>query len=270
MDTLPPRPERLTLDALIDAALAAGAEIMAVYAGDFAVIEKPDATPVTEADLRAEAVILARLEAIAPGVPVVAEEAAAAGIVPEIADRFFLVDPLDGSKEFIARNGEFTVNIALVEHGVPVAGVVYAPALGTIWWGEAGRGAFAATTAGGGMSAPRAIACGPCAPDGMRVVGSRSHAGSAEADYLKTIPVAAVVTAGSSLKFCLLAEGRADLYPRFGRTMEWDTAAGDAILRAAGGTVETLDSRPLAYGKRNQQGETDFANPHFIARAGRG
>ena len=270
MDTLPPRPESLTIDALLDAALAAGREIMSVYAGDFSVVEKPDATPVTEADLRAEAVILARLAKLAPGIPVVAEEAAAAGEVPEVAGRFFLVDPLDGSREFIARNGEFTVNIALVEHGVPTLGVVHAPALGTIWWGETGKGAFAATVTDGELSEPRAIACGPCGPEGMRVVGSRSHAAPAEADYLKTIPVAALVAAGSSLKFCLLAEGRADLYPRFGRTMEWDTAAGDAILRAAGGTVETLDSQPLAYGKRNRPGEADFANPHFIARAGRG
>src|SRR5690606_911348 len=169
--------------------------------------------------------------------------------------------------EFIARNGEFTVNIALVEHGAPVLGVVYAPALGAIWWGEAGSGAFAAAVSDGVLSALRAIACVPYGPDGIRVVGSRSHSAPAEADYLSTIPVATVVTAGSSLKFCLLAEGRADLYPRFGRTMEWDTAAGDAILRAAGGMVETLDAEPLAYGKRNRPDEADFANPHFIARS---
>ncbi|WP_404406100.1 3'(2'),5'-bisphosphate nucleotidase CysQ [Pelagibacterium halotolerans] len=256
------RPE---IDAIIELAIKAGAEILRIYGEDFAVTLKDDASPVTEADLRAEAIILEGLGAIAPGIPVVAEESVAAGRVPESAERFFLVDPLDGSKEFVSRNGEFTVNIALVERGIPVLGVVYAPALGQIWWGSEGGGAFHAAVANGTVTDARKIACQPCGENGLRVVGSRSHATPELDTYLKTIPVTDFVSVGSSLKFCLVAEGRADLYPRFGRTMEWDTAAGDAILRAAGGRVRTLSDEPLVYGKRDQADETDFANPFFIA-----
>ncbi|MCD7059162.1 3'(2'),5'-bisphosphate nucleotidase CysQ [Pelagibacterium xiamenense] len=252
-------------NALIGLAIEAGAEILKVYGGDFTVAIKDDSSPVTEADVRAEAIILAGLSTIAPDVPVVAEESVSAGRVPEHADAFFLVDPLDGSKEFISRNGEFTVNIALIENGVPVFGVVYAPALGHIWWGGEGEGAFHATVVDGVATGAAKIACQPCGTSGFRVVGSRSH-GTPELDtYLKTVEVADFVSVGSSLKFCLLAEGRADLYPRFGRTMEWDTAAGDAVLRAAGGRVRTLGDEPLVYGKRDQADDTDFANPFFIA-----
>ena len=209
--------------------------------------------------------ILHGLERFAPDIPVVAEEAVADGAVPQTGERFFLVDPLDGSKEFISRNGEFTVNIALIEHGAPVMGVVYAPALGRIWWGTVGTGAYAATVRDNALHDPKPVACMPCAGKGMRVVASRSHASPQLDNYLKDIDVADYVPAGSSLKFCLLAEGSADLYPRMGRTMEWDTAAGDAILRAAGGHVATLDDVPLSYGKRNQPDDTDFANPPFVA-----
>lgn len=257
------------IDALIALALAAGREIMAVYAGAFAVATKPDASPVTEADLRAEAVILAGLARLAPDIPVVAEESVAQGRIPATGDRFFLVDPLDGSREFIARNDEFTVNIALIENGAPALGIVYAPALGALWWGQAGQGASSAVVEDFAISTRRPIACAVENGAGFRVVGSRSHQAPGEMEWLATLAVASRQTAGSSLKFCLLADGRADLYPRFGRTMEWDTAAGDAILRAAGGMVETLDARPLTYGKRGRPDQADFANPHFIARAQR-
>lgn len=244
--------------------LKAGAEIMRIYAGDIAVARKDDASPVTEADAAAEAIILAGLREMAPDIPIVAEEEAAAGRIPDTARRFFLVDPLDGTKEFISKNGEFTVNIALIEDGVPVQGAVYAPALGRLYWNDA----FGAHVAGVKDDIPglaRPIHVRPVPPEGVTAVGSRSHGGAETDAYLRAFTVAGFEPAGSSLKFCLVAEGRADLYPRMGRTMEWDTAAGDAVLRAAGGRVETLDGGALTYGKRNQPGESDFANPWFVA-----
>ncbi len=218
----------------------------------------------TLADTEAERIILDGLGALAPDVPVVAEESVAAGLVPEIGGRFFLVDPLDGSKEFISRNGEFTVNIALIENGVPVMGVVSAPALGRIWWGSAAGGSFAGRIADGAVVDVSPIRIRQAGGD-LCAVGSRSH-GSGEGDErLARFAISEFKAIGSSLKFCLLAEGEADIYPRFGRTMEWDTAAGDAILRAAGGRVDRLDGTPLCYGKRNQASDSDFANPFFIA-----
>ena len=243
--------------------LKAGAEIMRVYAGDITVTTKGDASPVTEADQRAERIILEDLNILAPDIPVVAEEEAAAGRLPEIGNRFFLVDPLDGTKEFISKNGEFTVNIALVEDGVPIYGAVFAPALGRLFWGGA-NAAFAADVRDGEIVnvTPIRVRATPVA--GLTAIGSRSHGGDATQDYLKAFSVAEFVAAGSSLKFCRLAEGAADIYPRMGRTMEWDTGAGDAILRAAGGRVETLNGQPLRYGKRVQT-DAPFANPHFVA-----
>ena len=245
--------------------LAAGAEIMRIYATDFAVANKGDQSPVTEADQRAEAIILAGLAKIAPDIPIVAEEEAAAGRVPETARRFFLVDPLDGTKEFISKNGEFTVNIALIEDGEPIRGAVYAPALGKLYWGARGEGAYMAKVENEVMGPSQPIRVRLPAPEGLSAVGSRSHGGAETQAYLEAFKVHDFVSAGSSLKFCLIAEGAADIYPRMGRTMEWDTAAGDAVLRAAGGRVETLDRSALTYGKRNQQDDSDFANPHFIA-----
>ncbi|WP_181705705.1 3'(2'),5'-bisphosphate nucleotidase CysQ [Chthonobacter rhizosphaerae] len=255
----------IQLEALADLAIKAGAVILDIYSGDFAVATKADASPVTEADQRAEAVILEGLRRIAPGIPVIAEEESAAGRQAEIADRFILVDPLDGTREFVSRNGEFTVNIALVEGGAPVAGVVYAPALGRLYVGAKGEGAFAATVTGGVRSSFEPIAVRPRPAAGLTAIGSRSHGSPETATFLAPLPVAEFVSTGSSLKFCLVAEGKADLYPRHGRTMEWDTAAGDAVLRAAGGAVVTFDGRPLAYGKRRQAGDVDFANPYFLA-----
>jgi len=239
----------------------AGAAVMAVYASDFSVRGKSDASPVTAADEQAEAIILAGLARLAPGIPVVAEEAAAAGHVPDIAGgTFFLVDPLDGTREFVSRNGEFTVNIALIARGAPVLGVVFAPAVGgaagRLFAGAVGHGAWVEDAQG-----RRPIACRAEPAEGLTVVASRSHGDAAALDaFLAGRRVARLANAGSSLKLCLIAEGAADLYPRHGRTMEWDIAAGHAVLAAAGGQVWTIDDgAPLGYGKPG------FENPHFVA-----
>ncbi|AYH45194.1 3'(2'),5'-bisphosphate nucleotidase CysQ [Azoarcus sp. DN11] len=243
------------LEHLLPIARQAGEVVMSVYATDFSVRGKEDASPVTEADERAEAVILAGLAALAPDIPVVAEEAVAAGHVPAIGERFWLVDPLDGTKEFINRNGEFTVNIALVENGQPLLGVVLAPALGKLFAGLVGTGAFVEDGQG-----RRAIRCRVPPSEGLTVVASRSHGDAAALDaFLAGRTVARLANAGSSLKLCLIAAGDADLYPRLGRTMEWDIAAGHAVLAAAGGRVMELNGGPLAYGKPG------FENPHFAA-----
>ena len=237
----------------------AGRVVMAVYEGDFEVRGKSDASPVTAADERAEALIVPALQALAPGVPVVAEEAVAAGRVPVVGDRFWLVDPLDGTREFVNRNGEFTVNVALIENGAPVLGVVLAPAVGRLFAGVVGQGAWAVDRAVGGQRRP--IQCRQVPDEGLTVVASRSHGDAAALDaFLVGRRVARLAQAGSSLKLCLLAAGEADLYPRFGRTMEWDIAAGHAVLAAAGGAVTDLAGAPLRYGKPG------FENPHFVAR----
>lgn len=247
------------LEPVIGIARRAGDLVMEVYASDFSVRGKEDASPVTEADERAEHLIVPALQALSPDVPIVAEEAVAAGRVPTVGERFWLVDPLDGTKEFISRNGEFTVNIALVENGVPVLGVVLAPALGRLFAGVRGQGAFVEE---GGQR--RAIECRSVPAEGLTVVASRSHGDAAALDaFLGGRKVAALKNAGSSLKLCLVAAGEADLYPRLGRTMEWDIAAGHAVLLAAGGSVSRLQGGPLTYGKPG------FDNPHFVA-AGRG
>ncbi len=251
------------MQSLIDLAVLAGEEIMAIYATDFSAKAKGDLTPVTEADEAAEKIILAGLAKIGGGVPVISEEAASAGNVPEVADKFFLVDPLDGTKEFISRNGEFTVNIALVENGVPTAGVVHAPALKRIFWGEKGRGAAQGRTEEDTANPWQKLGVRALPADGAIVVASRSHRDAATEDYLKKVKVKSLCSAGSSLKFCLVAAAEADLYPRFGRTMEWDTAAGHAVLLAAGGKVVTVDGPELTYGKRVR----GYDNPGFIASA---
>ena len=243
------------LDELAVIARVAGDAILEVYRSDFQARTKDDASPVTEADERAEALIVPALERLTPGVPVVAEEAVAAGRVPVVDAEFWLVDPLDGTKEFIGRNGEITVNIALVRHGVPVAGVVFAPALDRLFAGAAGGHAWVEQS---GVRRPLQVR--PVPDAGLTVVGSRSHADATALEgYLAGRCVAQVRAAGSSLKFCLVAAGEADLYPRFGRTMEWDIAAGHAVLAAAGGCVEGLDGAPMRYGKPG------FENPHFVA-----
>ncbi|WP_164962167.1 3'(2'),5'-bisphosphate nucleotidase CysQ [Rubrivivax sp. JA1026] len=254
--------ERVAAPGLLDEVSAiarrAGALIMQIYATDFSVRGKDDASPVTEADERAEKLIVPALHALASEVPVVAEEAVAAGSVPEVGDWFWLVDPLDGTKEFISRNGEFTVNIALVHRGEPVLGVVFAPALDRLFAGARGQGARVEEA-----GVVRAIRCREVPADGLTVVASRSHGDAAALDaFLAGRKVAALANAGSSLKLCLVAAGEADLYPRLGRTMEWDIAAGHAVLAAAGGRVDTVAGAPLRYGKPG------FDNPHFVASAG--
>jgi 3'(2'), 5'-bisphosphate nucleotidase len=239
--------------------VAAGEVIMHVYQTAFDVAGKSDGSPVTEADARAEALILDGLRRLTPDIPVVAEESVAAGDIPHTGSEFWLVDPLDGTREFISRNGEFTVNIALVREGVPVLGVVYAPAIGVLYEGAAGLGA---TRTAGGLRQPVCVRQPPAA--GLTVVASRSHGDMDEiARFLGGRSVASLIQVGSSLKLCRVAEGAADLYPRLGRTMEWDIAAGQAVLEAAGGSVTTLDGTPLRYGKPG------FENPHFVASGAR-
>lgn len=244
------------LEQVIDISRAAGEQVLQVYRSDFEVRGKEDASPVTEADERAEALILAALAQCAPGVPVISEEAAAAGYIPEVGQRFWLVDPLDGTREFINRNGEFTVNVALIEGGEPVLGVVLAPALGRLFAGARGCGAFIEEA-----GARQPIECREVSPEGLDVVASRSHGDAQALDvFLAGRKVRSLKSAGSSLKICLVAAGEADLYPRLGRTMEWDIAAGHAVLLAAGGQLLTLQDEPLRYGKLG------LDNPHFYAR----
>ncbi len=244
------------LHEIISIALGAGDIIMDIYGGPVEVKTKDDSSPVTQADEAAEKYILAALAELTPDIPVVAEEQAATGTMPDISRGvFWLVDPLDGTKEFISRNGEFTVNIALVMNGNPVLGVVHAPAIGRTFYGAEDEGAFCLE----GDEA-RVITARPPPTDGVVVVTSRSHGAGEELDaFLGNLNVASTSPAGSSLKFCLVAAGEADVYPRFGRTMEWDTAAGQAVLMAAGGRVETAAGDPLLYGKEGVE------NPHFIA-----
>ncbi len=250
------------LPILIDAALAAGAEIERIYCEGCEVIEKEDGSPVTIADRHAEAIILEHLARAFPDIPVLAEEEAAAGRIPELGNLFFCVDPLDGTRGFVQRNGEFTVNIGLIENGAPIAGVIYAPDPKLLYYGAVGEGAFRVRD--GGDAEP--IRPRPRPAPGLTAVGSRSHADHGTGEKSAHLGIADFVASSSSLKFCLVAEGAADLYPRHGTTAEWDTAAGQAILEAAGGRVMALDEEgretgPLTYGKADRR----FLNPHFIA-----
>jgi 3'(2'), 5'-bisphosphate nucleotidase len=243
------------LEQLLPVVRRAGAMIMDIYRTDFEVRGKEDASPVTEADERAEALILPALATLTPEIPVIAEEAVAAGRIPVIGERFWLVDPLDGTREFISRNGEFTVNIGLIEHGEPVLGVVFAPALDRLFAGAVGAAAFSEEN-----GSRRAISVREPPAEGLTVVASRSHGDPAALEsFLQGRHVAQLRNAGSSLKICLVAAGEADVYPRLGRTMEWDIAAGHAVLAAAGGRMTRVDGEPLTYGKQA------FANPHFVA-----
>ncbi len=256
------------MDELRSLSLRAGHSIMGHYETDVVVNHKEDHSPVTAADNDAEAIILAGLAKAVPHIPVVSEEQHAAGYRTEIGTLFFLVDPLDGTKEFLNKNGEFTVNIALIEHGVPIAGVVYAPAKARMFYGIAGQGAYEqsiAPSVGGDIhagSAPQRISARMPASDGLVIIASRTHRDQKTDEYLNMYSVKEFLAAGSSLKFCLVAAGEADLYPRHGRTMEWDTAAGHAVLAAAGGSVTLLDGTPLLYGKT----ERGMDNPFFVAR----
>ena len=243
------------LDTVCRIAVVAGEAILKVYAQEFDVRHKTDKTPVTEADLAAERIIVERLLAAFPDIPCVAEELCEAEGTPPSCDRFWAIDPLDGTREFVARNGEFAVLIALVEEGRPVLGVVHGPAVG-LTYAACGPGTATRQRHGG---APEPIhARSP--EGGLVVIHSRSHENSRRlAEFLVDYPVRERKSYGSALKFGVIAAGEADLYPRFGTTMEWDTAAGQAILEAAGGRVETLAGVPLAYGKPG------FKNDGFLA-----
>jgi 3'(2'), 5'-bisphosphate nucleotidase len=240
-----------------DIAIAAGEVIMEIYDSDFAVDRKGDQSPVTEADRQAEAVILAALRELAPDIPAIAEEEVSAGRVPDISGgTFWLIDPLDGTREFISRNGEFTVNIALIRDSRPVLGVVHLPATGETYW-TAARDVAMRRRPG---EADQTIAVRNASAGGLTVMVSRSHSSPETDAFLRDYEIAERLDAGSSLKFCRVAEGAADLYPRLGRTMEWGIAAGHAVLAAAGGSVTLLDGAPMTYGKPG------FDNPHFVAR----
>jgi 3'(2'), 5'-bisphosphate nucleotidase len=226
---------------------------------------KGDTSPVTEADERVEAYLLRELETALPGVPFLAEESAARGKTLDAGDAFLLIDPIDGTREFLARSADFTINVALAEKGAPRVGAVYAPAQSRVWF--AGAHGYEAQAAPGGALPPsqdwRALRARPRPTEGLVALISKSHLDDETKAFLAKQPIARSVPVGSSLKFCLLANGEADVYPRFGPTMEWDTAAGDAVLRAAGGATLDPDGAPLRYGKR----AADYRNGPFIAWA---
>ncbi|NVK35116.1 MAG: 3'(2'),5'-bisphosphate nucleotidase CysQ [Rhodobacteraceae bacterium] len=246
---------------------------MAVYETGFDTIEKSDGSPVTIADQRAEAVIEAGLRKLHPSIPLVAEEAVEAGRLPDLDQTYFVVDPLDGTKEFIKRNGEFTVNIALVQNAVPVFGVVYAPALGRLFWGGSvpgdnnrQTGAFAATVSDDQIKEVHPITVRSVPSAGLTVVASRSHLSEETASFVDRFKIAERVSVGSSLKLCLVASGEADLYPRLAPTMFWDIAAGDAVVRAAGGDVVRADTyENVGYSAPGHPVKDDFKSPFFIA-----
>ncbi len=259
----PARPDDDLALPLVQIAEQAGRAIMELYRQPLDVDRKADESPVTEADRRAEEIILEALSRLAPGVPVLAEESAVDGRIPELGDRFFLVDPLDGTREFIGGRGEFTVNVALIEKGRPVAGIVHAPALG-MYAVASGSQAFEARLAEGaaiGAAEWYELHTRAVPETGPVAVASRSHRDAETDAFLAARGILDTRSAGSSLKFWLVARGEADVYPRFGRTMEWDTGAGHAVLAAAGGAVVTVDGADLAYGKRDR----DYDNPAFIA-----
>jgi 3'(2'), 5'-bisphosphate nucleotidase len=245
------------IDDLAEVAREAGEAILTVVRRGFDVESKRDSSPVTEADRAAELLILAALARAAPGVPVIAEEEVAAGRIPAHDDIYFLVDPLDGTKEFVRGGDDYTVNIGLIENGAPKLGVVFAPATGRLHGGCIGTGAW--LDEGGGR---RPIATRPRGEQ-VTAVASKSHLNQATIDYLEAaVGSCGYVSVGSSLKFCIVAEGQADIYPRAAPTSEWDTAAGHAVLLAAGGMVDGPDGNPLRYGK------PAFHNRAFVATAG--
>jgi len=249
----------LLLDPVCNIARDAGAAIMDIYATDFSSERKTDGSLVTEADTAAETIILSALTYLTPNIPIVSEERIAIGDFPDISGRnFWSVDPLDGTREFVKRNDEFTVNIGLIIDLKPVLGVLYAPALDILFFG-AGFGSAKRVVNSEECSE---IKCRSAPIEGIDVLVSRSHSrNDSLKDYLVDKKVNGYVPCGSALKFGLLAAGEADIYPRFGPTSEWDTAAGHAILEAAGGYIETLDGNPLVYGKYKNK----FLNPSFIS-----
>jgi 3'(2'), 5'-bisphosphate nucleotidase len=257
--------EASLLDALTDIASQAGAAIMRVRRAGSTVRTKADASPVTEADDAAEAIILEGLAGILPGITIVSEEAASRSALPALQDTFILVDPLDGTREFIAGRDEFTVNIAIVQNGRPLTGIVGAPALDAIWRGATGRGSerlrLRPGTAANDAAERTPLRTRPHQGGPWRAMVSRSHADPETEQWLKRFAAVERMDCGSSVKFCRIAEGQADVYPRLGRTSEWDIAAGDAVLCAAGGVVLSLDGAPVQYGQVTR----DLKVPSFIA-----
>ena len=244
------------IEPVLQIARDAGTAIMEIYAQDFAVEHKDDRSPLTAADMAAHHLIVDGLGALSPGVPVLSEESASIDwTVRRQWQRYWLVDPLDGTREFVKKNGEFTVNIALIEAGVPVFGVVFAPALGEMHYGIRGLGAFICDGKARLPIATRRPAASP-----LRVAASRSHLDARTAAAMERMGEVTPLGMGSSLKFCRMAEARMDVYPRFAPTSEWDTAAGQCVLEAAGGVVLTLDGKPLAYNTKDS-----LLNPDFLA-----
>ncbi len=250
--------KNIDFDVVCKVARDAGSAIMEIYAGEFNVELKGDNSPLTCADRASHRVIVEGLTAATPDIPILSEEGRAIPYTERIAwSRFWLVDPLDGTKEFIKRNGEFTVNIALVEDGQVTAGVVYVPAQDEMYFGSLGVGCWKISN--DGNSTPIKVREADYNA-GLTVVMSRSHPSPELEAYLQKIKVTEAMPVGSSLKLCVVAEGKADLYPRLGPTMEWDTAAGHAVVEAAGGTVAQVDGTPLRYNKEN------LLNPYFIVK----
>jgi len=245
--------EQEYLASCCDIARRAGQLIMTHYQAGGQTRHKQDNSPVTDADVEANRLITQALSAMSPHIPVVAEEDE--NPAQEGHARFWLVDPLDGTRAFVAGEPEFTVNIGLIENSTPALGVIYLPPLDLLYFGGPGIGVWRQT----GADAPTVIAARKVPAEGVTVVKSKSHPSRATQAYLDKLKIAKMLPGSSSIKFCQIAEGAADIYPRFGRTMEWDTAAGHAILLAAGGRVETVDGKPLGYGKPT------YENPSFIA-----
>ena len=258
------KPVSFSIDDVLTIAHMAGQVIMDVYremeqldrSRDSKSTVKKDGSPLTQADLAAHQVIVDRLNILTPDIPVVSEEDGASMVYRQPLGKFWLVDPLDGTKEFLAHNDGFTVNIALIRNGEVVLGVVLAPALDVVYWGGVGMGAYRST---GGLVEPIKVAQMPGPNQIIRVVASRSHLNTETADFIAQLKAHELLQAGSSLKFCRIAEGAADIYPRLGPTCEWDTAAAQAVVEAAGGYVTTLDGIPLRYGK------PELLNPYFVA-----
>jgi 3'(2'), 5'-bisphosphate nucleotidase len=252
-----------TIDALKKLVIKAGGATMGIYQSDFSIADKADHSPVTEADMAAHHIIVKGLSALAPDIPVLSEESDDEVKSARVGwQTFWLVDPLDGTKEFIKKNGEFTINVALIKDGVPVWGFIYVPVTQVLYWGVDGEGAFKQTVGNDAKSI--SVANLPSVHDKWRVVGSRSHQSCEFEQFVSRLPQTETIAIGSSLKLCLIAEGAADIYPRLTPTSEWDIAAGHAIVNAAGGQVLLLSSlTPLVYNTN----PNSLINPNFIACA---
>jgi 3'(2'), 5'-bisphosphate nucleotidase len=256
---LNPNAAGFPIDDIVTLAQRAGSAILGIYSQDFEVMQKEDASPLTQADLASHRLIRDALQVLTPGVPLLSEESAALDYTTRACwNEYWLVDPLDGTREFVKRNGEFTVNIALVRDHVPVMGVVHVPVSGVTYWGTTGGGAVRIDPNGRAQTISVRKRC----PETAVIVGSRSHANPVLEHHLAGLTSYRMVSMGSSLKFCLVAEGKADFYPRLGPTSEWDTAAAHAVVTAAGGEVVTLDGQPLRYNCK-----ASLLNPEFLVIA---